>query len=101
MPSLSFKKTKTDSIQQKLNLLQSFSDWRAVLYPWLRTELTYTSNWLEGNTLNLVETSIVINDNQSVAGKSLREIYEAQNHAKAWDFIQENLLFKKNDKINF
>lgn len=71
-------------------------DWQLVLYPWLRTELTYTSNSLEGNTLSLVETSLIINDNQSVGGKKLREIYEAINHARAWDFIQKNLLNQNN-----
>jgi len=88
---MSISKT-SQIIQNKLNLLNRNLDWNMVLYPWLRTELTYTSNSLEGNTLSLVETSMVINDNQSVAGKNLREIYEAQNHAKAWDFIQENLV---------
>jgi len=83
--------TITAEIKQKLELLES-KNWQSVLIPWLRTELTYTSNCLEGNTLNLVETSIIINDNQGVAGKSIREIYEAQNHAKAWDFIQKELI---------
>ena len=35
---------------------------------------------------------MVINENQSVAGKNLREIHEAQNHAAAWDWIMENLV---------
>ncbi len=84
--------TLIDSIQAKLNLLNSEVNWQNVLYPWLRTELTYTSNSIEGNTLSLIETSIIINDKQSVAGKSLREIFEAQNHARAWDWIMQNLV---------
>ncbi len=79
-------------IQQKLELLNQNQDWLKVLSPWLKTELTYTSNSLEGNTLTLLETSLVINDNQSIAGKNLREIYETKNHAKAWDYMQNNLL---------
>jgi len=86
-------------IQNKLSLLSGFKGWQEVLHPWLRTELTYTSNSLEGNTLSLTETSIIINDNQSVAGKNLREVYEAQNHAKAWDFIQDNLILKQTTKL--
>ncbi len=81
-----------DSIKNKLKLLDSNKDWQLVLYPWLRTELTYTSNSIEGNTLSLAETSMVINEKMSVAGKNLREIYEAQNHANAWDWIMESLV---------
>lgn len=81
-----------EEIKLKLNSLYSYKDWKIVLYPWLRTQLTYSSNSIEGNTLSLAQTSTIINDNLSVAGKDLREIYEARNHAQAWDFIQENLL---------
>jgi len=51
------------------------------------TRLTYTSNALEWNTLSEQETSLIINDNISVAGKNLIEIQEAINHAKAVDYI--------------
>jgi Fic family protein len=83
-----------DQILSKFEKLTQNKNWETVLYPWLRVELTYTSNSLEGNTLSLVETRIVIEDHQGIGGKSLREIYEAQNHAKAWDFIQSNLVKK-------
>lgn len=53
------------------------------------TELTYNSNAIEGNSLSLEETSIVINDNLVPEGKTLREIYEAKNHALALKFLQE------------
>ena len=79
-------------IQQKLKLLDKNQNWLQILSPWLKTELTYTSNSLEGNTLSLLETSLVINENQSIGGKNLREIYEAKNHAMAWDYMQHNLL---------
>jgi Fic family protein len=82
-------------IEEKIKKLNQNNDWSKVLTPWLRTELTYTSNSLEGNTLTLIEISLIINDNQSVAGKNLREIYEAQNHAKAFDFLCENLISKQ------
>lgn len=88
------------NIKDKLKLLQGNTNWQTVLYPWLRTELTYTSNSLEGNTLSLIETGMIINDNMSVAGKNLREIYEAQNHAKAFDFVQQNLIVKKPQELN-
>ncbi|MCK5624870.1 Fic family protein [Candidatus Pacearchaeota archaeon] len=52
------------------------------------TELTYNSNAIEGNSLSLEETSLVVNENLSPEGKTLREIYEAKNHIKALEFIK-------------
>ncbi|MEK6913351.1 MAG: Fic family protein [Nanoarchaeota archaeon] len=52
------------------------------------TELTYNSNAIEGNSMSLEETSIVINENLSPDGKTIREIYEAKDHIKALDFIK-------------
>ena len=52
------------------------------------TELTYNSNAIEGNSLSLEETSIVVNEGISPEGKTLREIYEAKNHIKALEFIK-------------
>jgi len=53
------------------------------------TELTYNSNAIEGNSLSLEETSLVINEGLVPEGKSLREIYEAKNHAKALVFLKK------------
>jgi Fic family protein len=52
-----------------------------------RVELTYTSNAIEGNTLTRQQTALVVEEGISVAGKELREIQEAINHARAWDSI--------------
>ncbi|HPD82068.1 MAG TPA: Fic family protein [Candidatus Pacearchaeota archaeon] len=52
------------------------------------TELTYNSNAIEGNSLSLEETSIVINEGLSPEGKTLREVYEAKNHMKALELIR-------------
>ena len=57
------------------------------LRQWYRVELTYTSNALEGSTLGRLQTSLVIEKNQAVAGKSLTEHLEALGHAKAVDYI--------------
>ncbi|MFH1290638.1 MAG: Fic family protein [Nanoarchaeota archaeon] len=53
------------------------------------TELTYNSNAIEGSTLDLQETSLVVNDGIAPEGKTLREVYEARNHMKALKFIKE------------
>lgn len=49
----------------------------------LSIEWTYHSNAIEGNTLNLVETLVVIEDGMTIKGKSLREHLEAINHHEA------------------
>jgi len=52
------------------------------------TELTYNSNAIEGNTLSLDETSLILNENLVPEGKTIREIFEAKNHKKALEFIK-------------
>jgi Fic family protein len=51
------------------------------------TELTYNSNAIEGSSLSLEETSLVVNENLAPKGKTTREIYEAKNHIKTLNFI--------------
>lgn len=50
---------------------------------------TYESNRIEGNTLTLQETYLVINDGITVGGKSVREHLEAINHAEAISYLSE------------
>lgn len=52
-------------------------------------EYTHNSTAIEGNTLTLIETKAVLEDNLSIGGKSLREIYEVVNHNKAFTFIKK------------
>ena len=54
-------------------------------------ELTYTHNStaIEGNTLTLIETKVVLEDGISVGGKKLREIYEVVNHKKAYRYVKK------------
>lgn len=56
-------------------------------------EYTYESNRIEGNTLTLQETELVVNEGVTIAGKSMREHLEAINHAEAIDYIKD---FAKN-----
>ncbi len=53
----------------------------------LRIRLTYHSNAIEGNTLSLRETQVVIEDGITIGGHSLREHLEATNHANAFDAL--------------
>lgn len=51
-------------------------------------EWTYNSNSIEGNTLTLQETKMVIEEGFTIKGKSLREHFEAVNHQDAIDFVR-------------
>jgi Fic family protein len=53
----------------------------------LSIEWTYNSNSIEGNTLTLQETQMVLQEGITVKGKSLREHFEAKNHEKAINFL--------------
>lgn len=52
-------------------------------------DFTYNSTTIEGNTLTLIETKTVIEDNISIGGKKLREIYEVINHDMAFDYVKK------------
>jgi len=58
---------------------------------WFRVELTYTSNAIEGNTLNRRETALVVEKGLTVGGKSLMEHLEATNHAHALDWVKNQI----------
>lgn len=49
----------------------------------LMIEWTYNSNGIEGNTLSLRETQMVLQEGITIKGKSLREHFEAKNHESA------------------
>lgn len=51
-------------------------------------EYTHNSTAIEGNTLTLLETKVVLEDGLSVGGKKLREIYEVINHNKAYQYVK-------------
>ncbi len=55
----------------------------------LEIAYTYESNRIEGNTLTLQETALVINEGLTISGKSMREHLEVINHSEAIDFIKD------------
>ncbi|WP_027398693.1 Fic family protein [Anaerovorax odorimutans] len=48
---------------------------------------TYSSNALEGNTLTLNETKILLENGLTVSGKPIKDCYEATGHGEAYDFM--------------
>jgi Uncharacterized conserved protein len=53
-------------------------------------ELTYNSNAIEGNTLTITETKVILEDGITIGkGKTLREHLEVINHKEAIDYIED------------
>ena len=75
------KKKKLDAYRP----MESFTGQR--LHNDLRLMLTYHSNAIEGNTLSLAETQMVLEYGITVDGHPLREYLEATNHAEAFDTL--------------
>jgi Fic family protein len=80
-------------IAQKQQRLDSYRPLPAFtvgrLHEDLRVLLTYHSNAIEGNTLTLAETQMVLEYGMTVDGHPLREYLEATNHAEAFDALAE------------
>jgi Fic family protein len=55
----------------------------------LRITITYHSNSIEGNSLDLTETRIAIEDGLTVGGHPIKDYLETTNHAKAFDLMTE------------
>lgn len=84
--------------KSKLQKLLKNKNNKIELEKWLKTELAYTSNAIEGNTLTRKETQLVIEENLTSSSKPLRNYIEAVNHAKAFNKILE--LIERNEPIN-
>lgn len=54
-------------------------------------DFTHNSTAIEGNTLTLMETKLLLEDKLSVGSKKLREIYEVVNHNKAWNYVKNKV----------
>ena len=78
---IAHKKKQLDSYRP----LEAFTVQR--LHQDLRLLATYHSNAIEGNTLSLHETQMVLEYGVTVNGHPLREYLEATNHAEAFDAL--------------
>ncbi|MBC8465234.1 MAG: Fic family protein [Parcubacteria group bacterium] len=75
---------------QRLNALRSLPK-SAVqkLQEQLRIEMTYNSNAIEGNSLTLKETFLVVIDGITVKGKPLKDHLEAKDHHAALEYLYD------------
>lgn len=77
------------------NLIKN-SQSKRVITDYLSTELAYTSNAIEGNTLTRKETALIISKDITSGSKPLKDYIEAKNHAMAFNLVLE-LSKKKSD----
>ncbi len=79
---------KTDLFQKEINTLRPLEgEMLEQIKDYYRVGLTWTSNALEGNSLTESETKVLLEDGLTVGGKPLRDIFEAVDHARAYDFM--------------
>lgn len=92
--------TLINEADKKLTRLQHYRDWdNASIRRAINVEYTYDSNRIEGNTLTLRETDLVIHKGLTIGGKPLVEHLEAINHYEAVelirDWVQEKVPFNE------
>jgi Fic family protein len=78
---------KIQAKKRQLDKSLANKDNRKVLSDWLRTELAYTSNAIEGNTLSRRETKLAIDENITSGSKPIKDYQEARNHSAAYGMI--------------
>lgn len=76
-----------DELLAELQQLRNFDSYRVAQA--LELEYTFNSNKIEGNTLTLRETDLVINEGLTISGKSMNEHLEAINHKEALEYLKE------------
>ena len=74
-------KTRLDALRDTLD--------NASIRAALSIELVYESNKIEGNTLTLRETQLVVNEGITIGSKTVREHLEAINHSEAIDLLYD------------
>lgn len=85
-----------DVLKHKLDMFRHLDSYKIAQA--LELEYTFESNKIEGNTLTLRETDLVINEGLTISGKSMREHLEAINHQDAIGYIK--FLTEKNTNLN-
>ena len=79
---------KLELYQNTINELRPFEgEMLKQIKDFYRVGLTWTSNALEGNSLTESETKVLIEDGLTVGGRPLRDMFEAVDHAKAYDYM--------------
>lgn len=79
-----------DELKSKIDSFRPLSsDIIKQIQEYYKIGLTYSSNALEGNTLDLAETKVVIEDGLTINGKPMRDHLETLGHASAFNELIE------------
>ena len=85
---------EVDDLYDKLNSKRPLpNDTVNALRDEINLEWTYNSNGIEGNTLTLKETKVVL-EGITIGGKTIREHLEALNHEDAIEYLESLLEYK-------
>lgn len=80
-------------LDEKLGRLNSFRPLPSAIVRKLREqfelEMTYNSNAIEGNSLTLKETFLVVSEGLTIKGKPLKDHLEAKGHSEALDYLYD------------
>ncbi len=91
-------------LEQKLKILNSYRPLPKSAVQKIREqfeiEMTYNSNAIEGNSLTLKETFLVINEGITIKGKPLKDHIEAKSHQEALDYLYELVSKDKQNTIS-
>jgi Fic family protein len=78
-------------LDSRMNVIQKLRPFEGQylkqLNDFFKLETTFSSNAIEGNTLTLQETKLILEDGITVGGHPLRELYEVVGHGKAYDYM--------------
>lgn len=89
-------------IDEKKDIIDSHRPFSQNMTRQLRDKLiiewTYNSNAIEGNTLTLSETKVVLENGITIKGKPLKDHLEIINHKEAIEYIED--LVSKNVKLS-
>lgn len=79
---------KADRYKAKIDSVRPLTEREAKnLDDYFKIGLTFSSNAIEGNTLTISETKVLLEDGLTVGGKPIRDYYEATGHGKAYDYM--------------
>lgn len=91
-------------IDEKLKVLNSFrplpASQVAKLQEQFKIEMTYNSNAIEGNSLTLKETFLVINEGLTIKGKPLKDHLEAKDHFEALKYLNDLIEHDKKHTVS-
>ena len=85
---ISMKYKTIDTLKVAIDKVRPFDrDMLKQTQEYYRVGTTWSSNAIEGNTLTMSETKVILEDGITIGGKPLRDTLEAVGHAQAYDYM--------------